>query len=123
MLNKLFFNCYISIDFIPDSNIDRKIAKAALVTSLFIFSIINLCYSLCCLTQVFSYNKTILITLILISIFGPYFYFVTNNRGRNIVQRLKEDSNKKLRVLLLTFFSVFGLLLLSICSWSAFIAY
>ena len=121
MLNKLFFKCYLSIDFIPDSNIDRKIAKAALFTSLFILSIINICYGLCCLTQVFSYNKTILISLILASIFGTYFYFVTNNRGRNIVQRLKEDSNKRLRVLLLTFFTVFGLLLLDM--YIMYIAY
>ena len=114
MLNSLFLNCYISIDFIPDSNIDRKVAKAAVFTSLYVFSIVSLLYSLCCLIQVFSYNKTILLTLAVLSIFGTYFHYVSNNRGRNIIDNVHWDKEKRIWVLILTFLSIFGLLLLAL---------
>ena len=114
MLNRLFLNCYISIDFIPDSNIDRKVAKAAVFTSLYVFSIVSLLYSLCCLIQVFSYNKTILLTLAVLSIFGTYFHYVSKNRGRNIINNVQWDKEKRIWVLILTFLSIFGLLLLAL---------
>ena len=100
------------MDFIPDSNIDRKVAKAALFSSIFVFSIVLFFYGVCCLTQVFSYDKTILMTLTVLSIIGPYFYFVTNNRGRNIIRTVKVDRNKSIWTFVLTFIPNFGLLLL-----------
>lgn len=121
MLNRLFLNCYISIDFLPDSNIDRKVAKAALFTSLFVYSLVTLSYSLCCLTRVFSYNKIILLTLTILSILGTYFYYVTNNSGRNIIDNVQWDKNKRIWVLILTFLSIFGLLLLDMYIMSKFI--
>jgi hypothetical protein len=121
MLNKLFLNCYISIDFIPDSKIDRKVAKAALLTSLFVYSLVTMSYSLCCLIRVFSYNKIILLTLTILSILGTYFHYVTNNRGRNVIDNVQWDKNKRIWVLILTFLSIFGLLLLDMYIMAKFI--
>lgn len=113
MLNRLFLNCYISIDFIPDSNINRKVAKAALFTSLYVFSIVSLLYSIACLIQVFSYNQTILLTLAVLTIFGTYLHYVNNNTGKNIIDNVQWDKEKRIWVLTLTILSIFGLLLLA----------
>ena len=112
MLNKLFMKCYVSIDFIPDTNTDRKIAKAALLTSLFVLGIIHMFYSLYCLILHSTYNKTISIIVILLSVFGTYFYYVTNNRGRNIDYNAK--GNKRTGMLIITSFLAIGLFLINI---------
>ena len=112
MLNKLFMKCYISINFIPDTNLDRKVAKAALFTSLFVLGILHIFYGLYCLILNSTYNKTIIIIMIILSVFGTYFYYVTNNRGRNIVYETKW--NKRIGVLIVTSFLALGLFLINI---------
>ena len=114
IINKLFLNCYISIDYIPDSNIDRKVAKAALFTSLFVLGILNLSYELLCLILSSSYNKPTIITLTLLSIFGTYFYYVTKNRGKKIVDTDKGNNSKRIWVLIFTSLSALGLFLINI---------
>lgn len=112
MINKLFMKCYMSIDFIPDTNLDRKVAKAALFTSLFVLGILHMFYSLYCLILNSTYNKNISIIMIILSVFGTYFYYVTNNRGRNIVYNAK--GNKRIGILILTSFLALGLFLINI---------
>ena len=114
MINKLFIKCYMSIDFIPDTNPDRKVAKAALLTSLFVLGIIHMFYGLYCLILNSTYNKTIIIIMIMLSVFGTYFYYVTNNRGRNIVYNAKGNKNKRIGILILTSFLALGLFLINI---------
>ena len=112
MINKLFMKCYMSIDFIPDTNLDRKVAKAALFTSLFVLGILHMFYGLYCLILNSTYNKTIIIIMIILSVFGTYFYYVTNNRGRNIVYNAK--GNKRTGILILTSFLAIGLFFINL---------
>ena len=101
----------MSIDFIPDTNTDRKVAKAALFTSLFVLGIIHMFYSLYCLISNSTYNKTISIIVILLSVYGTYIYYVTNNRGRNIVNNAK--GNKRIGILIITSLLALGLFIIN----------
>jgi len=114
MINKLFLKCYISIDFIPDSNVDRKVAKAALITSLFVLGTLNMLYELLCILISSKYSKPIIIALTLLSIYGIYFYYVTKKRGRKIADTEKENNSKRIWILIFTFLSALGLFWINI---------
>jgi uncharacterized membrane-anchored protein len=106
MINKLFLKCYTSIDFIPDNNTDRKIAKAALMTSLFVLGTLNMLYELLCFYFSLRYNKPIIVVLIILSIFGTYFYYVTKSRGRKLLESEKEKIGKRIVILSLIIISI-----------------
>ncbi|MBL4654578.1 MAG: hypothetical protein JKY33_01980 [Bacteroidia bacterium] len=116
MINNLFMICYMAIDFIPETNLDKKVAKAGLFTSIFVLGISNMSYALYCLILNAAYNKTIIITLMILSIFGTYFYYVFNERGKNIVAKSKKDENKNKRIwtLILISLAAFGLFIINI---------
>jgi hypothetical protein len=114
MIKKLFLKCYTSIDFIPDSNIDRKIAKAALLTSLFVLGTLSMLYELFCFYFSFSFNKPIAIVLIILSIFGTQFYFVTKSRGRKLLKTEKAKIGKRILTLSVISITGFGLFFLNL---------
>ena len=111
MINKLFLKCYTSIDFIPDSNTDRKIAKAALLTSLFVLGTLSMFYELLCFY--FSFNKPIAIVLIILSIFGTQFYYVTKSRGRKLLETEKAEIGKRILILSVIIITSVGLFFLN----------
>ncbi len=114
MINKLFLKCYTSIDFIPDSNIDRKIAKAALLTSLFVLGTLSMLYELLCFYFSFSFDKSIAIGLIVFSIFGTYFYYVTKSRGRKLLESEKAKIGKRILILSVITITILGLFISNI---------
>ena len=113
MINKLFLKCYTSIDFIPDSNTDRKIAKAALLTSLFVLGTLSMFYELLCFYFSFSYNKPIAIVLMILSIFGTQFYYVTKSRGRKLLETEKAKIGKRILILSVIIITGSGLFFLN----------
>ncbi len=114
MINKLFLKCYTSIDFIPDSNTNRKIAKAALLTSLFVLGTLSMLYELLCLYFSFSFNKPIAIVLIILSVFGTQFYYVTKSRGRKLLETEKAKIGKRILIFSVIIITSFGLFFLNI---------